>query len=81
MSHFEAFYEGARIDPEGLDPKGLRDLEIGRYIARGRQLQAQAMRDAFVGAFRALRKGLWWITGLVLAPGTRATDRARPALG
>ena len=81
MSHFVAFYEGARIEPEGLDPKGLRDLEIGRYVARGRQLQALAVGDAVVGAFRALRKGLRWVTGLVLAPGTREANRVGPALG
>ena len=76
MSQFEAFCEGARIRPEGLDPKGLSDLEIGRYTARGRQLQALAVRESFVGAFRALRKGLRWLTGLVLAPEVRESGPA-----
>ena len=73
MSQFEAFYEGARTEPAGLDPRGLRDLEIGRYTVRGRQLQAQAVREAFVEAFRTLRRGLRWVTGLVLAPEVRET--------
>ena len=76
MSQFEAFYEGTRIEPESLDPMGLRDLEIGRYTARGRQLQAQAVRAAFAGTFRALRRGLRWGTGLVLTPEVRETGPA-----
>ena len=79
MSHFESFYEATHIAPESLDPKGLRDLEIGRYSARGRQLQAQAVRGAVVGTARSLRRGLRWATGLVLAPGTAADDHARTA--
>ena len=74
MSHFQSFTEGARIEPESLDPKGLRDLEIGRYTARGRELQAQAIREAAVEAYRGLRRGLRWLTGLVVTPG-----RSRPA--
>ena len=74
MSHFESFNKGAQIEPESLDPKGLRELEIGRYTARGRQLQAQAIREAAVDGFRALRRGLRWLTGLVVTPG-----RSRPA--
>ena len=77
MSHFEAFYQGAQIDPDGLDPKGLRDLEIGRYMARGRALQAQAIRDAAVALYHAVRGGLRRLTGLVLAPGLRETYAAR----
>ena len=74
MSHFESFTKGAQIEPGSLDPQGLRDLEIGRYTARGRQLQAQAIRESALEAYRGLRRGLRWLTGLVLTPG-----RSRPA--
>ena len=69
MSHSNDFYNGARIEPETLDQRGLHNLEIGLYTARGRELQAVAVRQAMSGLARALRRGLRRLTGAVVAPG------------
>ena len=76
MSHSDDFYNGARIEPETLDQRGLHNLEIGLYTARGRELQAVAVRQAVSGVAHALRKGLRRLTGLVVAPDIRGTGPA-----
>ncbi len=69
MSHFQAFHEGARIEPRLLRATAISQAEVRFYLARGRRLQGLAILASAARAFRALRRALRWVTALVLAPG------------
>ncbi len=68
MSTFESFLEGA--DPTGFERPQLGDYDIDRLTRRGRALQAIAMHQAIASGFKAVRRSIRRLTGLVLAPDT-----------
>ena len=68
MSTFESFLEG--VDPTGFERPRLGDHDMDRLTRRGRALQAIAMHQAIAAGFKAVRRSIRRLTGLVPAPET-----------
>lgn len=66
MSTFESFLEGS--DPTGFERPQLGDYDMDRLTRRGRALQAIAMHQAIAAGFKAVRRSIRRLTGLVIAP-------------